>query len=172
MHFSCAQNFAKTNLIKGNAASNEVRNQKDSASLEQDSTNVLMLVEEHSEVADTIKTFFKNGKLKQLSLQGYVNSCGIQVGDELNFDKLGNVVLKRSFKHFLPKEVFGCHNIWIIISDTFYHTNGIISELRKTKTCYECEEYPCGKWIYYNSNGEVLKSENYESCDDMNFDSE
>jgi len=114
--------------------------------------------------------FYRNGQLKNVSEQGVFEGCGIQVGEELHYDSLGNLISKSTFYHNLPKNAKGCHDIHTIISTDIYHESGEIKLRKKRETFYESEFCDCGTWEYYDESGMLVKKEEYESCDDDKLD--
>ena len=117
-----------------------------------------------------IYEYYHNGQLKQVSEQGTFQGCGIQVGEELNYDSLGNLTSKSSFNHHLPKDASGCHNTHTIVTTEIYYTSGKINLRKKTEAFYESESCNCGTWEYYDEAGTLTKKEKHESCEDAKLD--
>ena len=114
--------------------------------------------------------YYRNGQLKNISEQGTFQACGIQVGEEFNYDSLGNLISKSSFHHDLPKNAKGCHDIHTIISTEKYYESGKIKLRMKRETFYESELCDCGTWEYFDESGMLTKKEQHESCDDDKLD--
>lgn len=111
------------------------------------------------------KDYYPNGQLKKQGEQGVFESCGMLVNDELLYDSTGYLIEKKSYFHYLEDENDGCHGTQTIISDTIYYPSGRILATQKYKTCYDCEEYPCGVWIEYDINGVEVKKVDYGECE-------
>lgn len=115
----------------------------------------------------SFKEYYSNGNLKQSGQQGVFAGCGIQVGTELNYDSDGNLLSKRIFENFLPEDAIGCHDTRIVISITEFYSDGNIKAEKQIETGYEADECSCGEWNFYNTEGDLTESQNYENCYDL-----
>ena len=113
--------------------------------------------------------YHKNGNRQLTGEQGRISGCAIPVGDELHFDTSGTLIQKITYDHFI-EEPESCHQIGTVKSFTNYYQNRIIKKSGKIETCYECEECPCGKWLFYDEDGNLERTENYGDCYDSQLD--
>jgi len=102
--------------------------------------------------------------------QGEFEGCGIRIGEEIAYDSLGRKSHFKSFEHFISDDATGCHETRTVISVTSFHHNGVRKVVSFIESCYECEECPCGTWVYSDSTGATIKREQYEDCYDGNLD--
>lgn len=106
----------------------------------------------------THKTYYDNGRLKQVTHQGNYNGCGVTVGTDSLFDTSGKLTETISYQHE-GKSNAGCHDIITRQTITTYHPNGRRKTLSYREECYECEPKPYGVWKWYDKNGKLIKSE-------------
>ncbi|MGY6649356.1 hypothetical protein [Wenyingzhuangia sp. IMCC45574] len=119
---------------------------------------------ERNEFNYVYEEFYDNGILKTTFELGLFNGCGIQTGIELVLNRNGALKQKKEFKHNL-ENVENCHSIKTIVSVTDYRSWGYVKEQRFFKTCYECDESPCGKWIKKDKEGLIVEIVDYGDCD-------
>lgn len=117
----------------------------------------------------THKEFYKNGQLKSLSEQGEMDGCGIQVGEELNYNEGGLLIQKKTFLN-LSYSSGNCHDIKIIIKVVDYNINGTILKTSSLKSCYECNQCPCGVDSIYNTQGDLIETIKHSDCDDFKME--
>lgn len=108
--------------------------------------------------ATAYKTYYDNGRLKQVTHQGNYNGCGVPVGTDSLFDASGKLTETISYRHE-GKSNTGCHDIITRRTITTYHQNGRPKTLSYQVECYECEPKPYGVWKWCDKNGKVIKSE-------------
>lgn len=110
--------------------------------------------------------YYKNGQLQSVREQGTVFACGNQIGEELNYDSLGHLLSKSTFKHNLPKDANGCHETHTVTSTTEFYLNGKIRLKKQQENFYESDVCDCGIWEYYDEQGKLIKKEKHENCND------
>ena len=117
------------------------------------------------------KTFYRNGKLKSESQQGIACAMGIQVGEQLDYDSLGNLLDKISFNNICDTIYNSGHNTWTIATTIEYYPGNKMKAKKMNTSGYESGgDCPCGTWEYYDKNGNLVKKEKYPDCKDGNLD--
>jgi len=116
------------------------------------------------------KTYYPNGNLMREYQLGEFEGCGIQTGEEIIFDSLGSMIEIISFEHSIDDDGDGCHDTRSVISKSVFYSNGKTKMSSYIETCYECQECPCGTWVYFDSTGVITKKEQYEDCYDGKLD--
>ncbi|HEY8954703.1 hypothetical protein [Chitinophaga sp.] len=106
----------------------------------------------------THKSYYDNGRLKQVTHQGNYNGCGVPVGTDSLFDASGKLAETISYQH-KGKSNTGCHDIITRKTITTYYSNGRRKTLSFQEECYECEPKSYGVWKWYDRNGKLIKSE-------------
>lgn len=117
----------------------------------------------------TFKEFYKNGQLKSKGEQGELGGCGIQVGKEYHYTEDGKLAQQRIFNNLLDANE-SCHDIRTIIQQIDYQPNKKVAKVSWIKTCYECDQYPCGEHKTYNAKGELIRTERFGNCYDAQHD--
>lgn len=104
------------------------------------------------------KTYYDNGRLKQVTHQGNYNGCGVTVGTDSLFDASGKLAKTISYQHE-GKSNTGCHDIIIRQTIVTYYQNGRRKTLSYMEECYECEPKPYGVWEWFDKNGKIIRRE-------------
>lgn len=110
--------------------------------------------------------YYPNGAIKFTGEQDNILGCGVQVGMEVSYDSSGVKIQERLFDTYLPHPDASGHELRTLITVINYRTNGSIISKEFIETCYECDSCPCGKWEFYNQEGELTEVKVFEDCED------
>jgi hypothetical protein len=112
----------------------------------------------HAQAPSTIKTYYKNGRIKAIVHQGYYNSCGVPVGIDTIYSRTGGLIKTIAYEHTLAKGK-GCHELSTKRTLIFYYKNGRRKAEQYFVGCYECEPSATGTWKWYSEDGKIIRLE-------------
>lgn len=118
-------------------------------------------------ITSTEKEYYPNGRLKKLYHNGQFNGVGIQVSTDSIFYQTGALWQTVYHDNFKDKQEQGGHATWIVLEKQEFYKSGKLKLLGFIKTCYECGECDCGRWIWFNEKEEIIKQKQYGSCYDQ-----
>lgn len=115
------------------------------------------------------KSYYNNGQLKEYHIQGDMYAGGVSV-ETICYDSLGHKTEHTTYEHLMPDWGTSYNHTFSIATTKQYYPNGKIKAIEKVKSFGESDIYKCGKWLYYNERGNVIRAETYGSC--YNFELE
>lgn len=115
------------------------------------------------------KSYYNNGQLKEYHIQGDMYAGGVSV-EIICYDSLGHKTEHTTYEHLMPDWGTSYNHTFSIATTKQYYPNGKIKAIEKVKSFGESDIYKCGKWLYYNERGNVIRAETYGSC--YNFELE
>ena len=107
---------------------------------------------------------YQNGKLKLIAHQGSFNGCGMTVGTDSVFYVSGHLFKTTFYDNRKSKTQEGCHATWTTAVSKTYYKNGNLKVKSQIKYAYEGEPCNCGKWIWYDLNGKIIKEIQLSDC--------
>mgnify|MGYP003623390537 FL=1 len=111
--------------------------------------------------------FYPNGQLWRRIVQSNGHGKGGVTLSMLEYDSLGYKLSEISNEHF-PTE----SDIFQVSTIKDYYPNGKLKRISYTKAFYESDACPCGKWVYYDKSGKVIKTKQYTDCYNLKLDCE
>lgn len=115
------------------------------------------------------KSYYTNGQLRSYHIQGDMYAGGVGL-EYLKYDSLGNKVEHVTFEHLYPEWGQSYNDTFSISTIKEYYPNGKMKSIKKEKAFAQSEGYKCGKWIYYDNKGNIIRTETYGDC--YNFELE
>ena len=104
----------------------------------------------------------KNQSRKPESKFEIINGCKKQISEKL-FDRNGKDSLEW-IKSYNKSSKETCDFTAYIIKNKKFINGNLIEKTQFISGCDECEEKPCGIWIYYDKNGTKFKERDFGEC--------
>lgn len=133
------------------------------AGKEYDNKNNSLTITKYTENGTISWDYYPNGQLRShWSNQGLYG--GIFSTFLIQYDSLGHKTEEITWEHSYPKWGESYNDTFSVGTTREYYSNGKLKSLTKTKSFCESDSYRCGTWVYYNEQGEILKTQKYGKC--------
>ena len=106
--------------------------------------------------------YYENGKIETFGYQGVFNGQGISVGVHNSYDSLGYLCSTDNFIYPKNKQPY------IIITEYYNNGKPKSEKMYVNHAIHDSDkEEPIGTWKYYNENGEIIRTEQHNPCDNF-----
>ena len=110
----------------------------------------------------------KNKQKESQSRFEKINGCEKEVSNKI-FDVNGKDSLAWE-KSYSDADNQTCDFTAYIVKNKKYKDGILVEKNQYVAGCDECEETPCGTWIYFDSDGKKIKTQEYSACDIKQFE--
>lgn len=111
-------------------------------------TAIIFLFAAENCLAQTYKTYYKNGLIQSVKHQGTYAGCGVPIGTDSLFNRQGNLIETSAYIHLKDSNEEGCHAIITYLKKNRYVPGNSKPAIRYYKISYESEPVICSAKDY------------------------